>query len=193
VEIERCPGCGASVRVQAAWCSLCYFDLDAARKPMSQMASAGAPLVEAAIEPGPAQLSATAAFGDAIADAEIVDGAAGNGVGTVQSGVPAARSPQGESAGSARPSAGWPCGCGTLVALDQNDCHACGKPFLAELRVATEVQGIPGVLGPDNGRHRRGGRFARQLQASRKLRLTFGAFIALVVAVAVPGIIALFG
>ncbi len=183
METARCPGCGASVRPKAAWCSLCYYDLRGGLDTGSRLASAtasqrsgAAPLVDAAVEPGPVQLSATAAFGDAIEDAEIVEA------------DPAAQAAEGDAAAR---SGSWPCSCGTLVALAVNECPACGRPFLADLRVSAEVAGLPGL---DNGRHRRrGGRFVQRLHASRALRLSLGALVAVVIAVLVPTVISLLG
>ncbi len=67
METARCPGCGAAVRPDASWCSLCYQDLrpepllvtaqgstvpaDAAADSPASADCAAAPLVDALLEP----------------------------------------------------------------------------------------------------------------------------------------------
>jgi cobalamin biosynthesis Mg chelatase CobN len=83
-ELDRCPSCGASVPVGAAWCSLCFADLRPAPEPPA--APDPTPEVSApdsAAEGSPPVDRSTRADADADADA-----APGAGTATGTSGEP---------------------------------------------------------------------------------------------------------
>jgi hypothetical protein len=78
----------------------------------------------------------------------------------------------------------WPCACGTSVEFDQDACPVCGSPFLGDLREGA------------SGRHRGGaanGMFAHRWSSSRTFRFVTSGGIALLLAVGVPVLLALFG
>jgi hypothetical protein len=160
------------VRAGAPWCSLCYLDLRATSRlvsvPAARQSGEGrvsAPLVEAALEPGPANWSTLA---DAeVVDAEFVD-------------AEFVESPQGPApaTGPSDADVRWPCGCGAEVTLNQPTCPACGSEFL-------------GALRNEGGRHRRGADGPRI--RSRAARLSLAGLLALVLAVAIPVLLALVG
>jgi hypothetical protein len=121
-------------------------------------------LVEAALEPGPANWSTLAP------DAEVVDAE------VVESPPKAPR--QAPAPSDLAAEMRWPCGCGAAVTLNQATCPACGSEFLGALRA-------------DGGRHRRGAGGPRI--RSRAARLSLAGLLALVLAVAIPLLLALVG
>lgn len=134
METARCPGCGAGVRPGAAWCSLCYLDLRPAPRPVTVPAAPGrapraaaiaAPLVEAALEPGPNIPRAIGGRREDVVDADYVED---------QSFPPGAATLAGLR---------WPCCCGAEVLIANTSCPACGNEFLGDLRTG------------GSGRHRR--------------------------------------
>ena len=78
------------------------------------------------------------------------------------------------------PSAKWPCGCGEQVPLEQSVCPVCGSAFLQDLTVAAESR---------RGAHRTGLRWPQ----SRRAGLALAGGIGIVIAVAVPLLLALIG
>jgi hypothetical protein len=180
VENARCPGCGAAVRPQASWCSLCYLGL----RVTSQLVGAAqdapgsvgiaAPLVDAALEPAAGRRNdAGTGSGDNgdIAEADVVDDR---------------RASAAQAAADPAPSAAaghWPCTCGTEVAFDHDTCPVCGAAFLGDLR------------GDGGGRHRQDGGRAHLgwLPRSHRLRVGLAAFVAVLIAVLGPVLLALVG
>ena len=76
---------------------------------------------------------------------------------------------------------GWPCSCGNQVGFDQDDCSACGSPFLGDLR------------GENEGKHRAGGRFGAQWNESRVFRFVVAGGAAFLIAVVIPLLLTLIG
>jgi hypothetical protein len=209
VEIDRCPGCGAKVRSDAAWCTLCYQDL----RPVSELVTTpaphaadaadtlAAPLVEASLEPG------TSSWNDAydgdIVDAEIVgesvdtgkiytqrtgshDAGAGAGAGSDPDGLAALDAElDGTLDANGEPSRlaalTWSCKCGEVVSFAEDGCPVCGSSFLGDLHDGS------------GGRHRPGGGALNWLPESRQVRLALSAFIAIAIAVFIPLSLSLFG
>jgi hypothetical protein len=75
----------------------------------------------------------------------------------------------------------WPCACGALVPIEQNECPACGSPFLGELS----------SMG--NGRHREAVPGGLHWPAARGARLALAGLIAVVIALGVPLLLAALG
>jgi hypothetical protein len=197
VEIDRCPGCGAKVRPESSWCSLCYQDL----RPASQLVTTpapqagdvlAAPLVEAALEPGSDQWTDAADVADAeIVDAELVgdpsdirkivaprDGAHD----ADQAALAALDAELDEDAETSRLAAlTWSCKCGEVVSFAEDGCPVCGGSFLGDLHDGT------------GGRHRPGAGALSWLPESRQVRLALSAFIAIAIAVFIPLLLSLFG
>lgn len=78
------------------------------------MSAPAAPLVEAALEPGPVRFHELPASG--VVDAEVVEAAAAD--------------ESGESPAVVR----WPCRCGMSVPIETDVCPACGSLFLEDVR-----------------------------------------------------------
>ena len=188
VESARCPGCSAAVRPDANWCSLCYQDLRPAPRLVRVVAngpssasgergqsSPNAPLVEAALEPGPAHLDdlgAAQGVVDAdLVDADVVDADAAQ---RQRAGVPV--TPKARLAADVS----WPCSCGSAVPLAENTCPDCGGKFLEELQEGA------------NGKHRRRGERS-WWPKNRGPRIAFALSIALVVGMGLPILLSLFG
>lgn len=76
---------------------------------------------------------------------------------------------------------GWPCLCGNQVGFDQDECPACGSPFLGDLR------------GENDGRHRVKGEFSARWNESRVFRFVVAGGVAFLVAVVIPVLLALLG
>lgn len=202
METERCPGCGAKVRPDSSWCSLCYQDL----RPQPQLvtAAAQAPVVEASLEPegyewsgGPGDHADHADHADDdIVDAELVgedgrivtprNGAHDADRQAAPSAEPSSPAQGAEQAeGADRPSRlaalTWNCKCGEMVSFEQTACPVCGSSFLGDLRDGNA------------GRHRPGNGALNWLPESRQVRLALAAFIAIAFAVLVPLILTVFG
>ena len=208
VEIDRCPGCGAKVRPQSSWCTLCYQDL----RPASQLvmtsapqgADAGdlvaAPLVEASLEPGTGQWIDTG-DGD-IVDAELVRDPADPADSAEIGKIHGPRDGSHDADAAARAAAAddapgadlvdadessrlaaltWSCKCGEMVSFAEDVCPVCGGSFLGDLHD-----------GP-GGRHRPGSVALSWLPESRQVRLAMSAFAAIAIAVFIPLIVSLFG
>ena len=112
----RCPACGASVALDAPWCTLCYADL---RAP--------AP----ASEPAPVPEPVAVAAGPAV-DALGVIPPAPLPAGTVLTPDPHLDAPITKAADIRLAEPGWPCrNCGTVVAMAEDNCPQCHTPFLA--------------------------------------------------------------
>ena len=112
----RCPRCGAHVRADAPWCTLCYADLRPAPAPVAVVA---APAATAAEE------LAALAYDPLTAPLALVEA---GGHGHVSSG---SLTETAESAASEKVT-GWPCTrCGAVVSFDESACSSCGTEFLA--------------------------------------------------------------
>jgi hypothetical protein len=107
---DRCPKCGAAVRVGDPWCTLCYADLrppaPAPPEPVAPDPVLPTPLMP---EPGP--------------------------VLEVPSGPDPLTAPL-ENVGASRVAGpSWPCSaCGTVNPMASDVCSACGRHFLAGVR-----------------------------------------------------------
>jgi hypothetical protein len=203
VETERCPGCGAKVRPDSSWCSLCYQDLRP--QPLLVTASAqadtvdkpAAPVVEASLDPQASECSGGLGehADDDIVDAELV-GEDGRIIAPRNGGHDADRRPapgaepspsevaqKAEAAAQASRLAAltWICKCGEVVSFEQTACPVCGGSFLGDLNDG------------NGGRHRPGSGALNWLPESRQVRLAAAAFIAIAFAVLVPLILTLFG
>ena len=111
----RCPRCGAHVRADAPWCTLCYADLRPAPAPVAVVA---APAATAAEE------LAALAYDPLTAPLALVEA---GGHGQSSGGIPT------ETAESVAPekATGWPCRrCEILVSFDEAACSTCGTGFL---------------------------------------------------------------
>ncbi len=195
MEIDRCPGCGAKVRPQSSWCSLCYQDL----RPASELVTASAtqadasdalaaPLVEASLEPEPAHWSNAAA--DDIVDADVVGEVVGeegrvisprDGHHDVDLNVDLNADLEGDGQPSKLATLTWICKCSETVSFEHNACPVCGGSFLGDLRDG------------EGGRHRPGSAALSWLPETRQVRLAAAAFLAMALAVLIPVIISLVG
>jgi hypothetical protein len=202
VETERCPGCGAKVRPESSWCSLCYQDLRPEPVLVTSPASAtqgdpadpSAPLVEASLEPEPAEWNSASRDDtgdlDDIVDAEIV-GDDGRIIvprsGSHDADPSAVTIPdlvadrQSDDEASRLASLTWSCKCGEIVSFEHNVCSVCGGSFLGDLRDGT------------GGRHRPGNSPLNWLPESRQVRLAMAVFAAMAFSVIMTLIISLFG
>jgi hypothetical protein len=119
---DRCPKCGAAVRPDDPWCTLCYADLrppapepEPESSPEPETESDAAPEREAAPASGGAPLVATEPDPVVVAGSDPV-------------------APQGEEP-SEPTGPTWPCtACGESNPLARVTCAACGTPFLGGLR-----------------------------------------------------------
>jgi predicted amidophosphoribosyltransferase len=170
VDSLQCPGCGAAVRPKESWCSLCYRDL----RPAEQIVSAApAQQVDGASlsETGPIKqnLIKTNLLEVHVEPAEL------------SAVIPRpASAAEGESLPEGEPAKSWPCTCGEHVAIDRDFCPTCGRTFLNELRGLE----APGKTGPQW--------LSSYLEASRAMRLAIAGGIAAVIALGIPGLLALF-
>lgn len=115
-----CPACGAALRPDAPWCTLCFADLCPAPGPAAARAPAPAadPAAAAARAPAPAADPASAAARAAVA------------VGTDD--VRAGTQPVAPVLGDG-PS--WPCSrCAAANGYERDTCRACGASFLAAVK-----------------------------------------------------------
>jgi ribosomal protein L40E len=123
-----CPACGAALRPEALWCSLCYHDLRPAPAPTPATPTPGydgldpltAPLLDLVLPPVPAP------------EQPVV----------VETPAPAPVAPAPRAAADA---ASWPCTrCGAPNAIDAPVCGTCGSPFLAAAaeKVSLVVPGL---------------------------------------------------
>ena len=191
METERCPGCGAKVRPESSWCSLCYQDLRPEPLLVTAPASAArgdasdpaAPLVESSLEPEPAEWNG-ALVDDDIVDAEIV-GDDGRIIAPRSGSHDADPAPIAEQAEGDEPSGlaalTWSCKCGEVVSFEHNVCSVCGGSFLGDLRDGT------------GGRHRPGNSPLNWLPESRQVRMAMGVFAAIAFSVLMTLILSLFG
>jgi hypothetical protein len=182
VETVRCPGCGAAVRPQAEWCSLCYLDLgpasqlvtvpEATGKLARDAGAVAAPLVDAALEPTAAGWSDIDGSREEIVDAVLVDSS------PPAPGVTGERKTPGLTS-----DVSWPCTCGASVAVSEDTCADCGGKFLGELR------------DDATGKHRPGppSRLQSARLSSRGMRLALAVLAALIVAIGIPLLLALLG
>jgi hypothetical protein len=126
---DRCPKCGAAVRPDDPWCTLCYADL---RPP--------APDPEPEPESSPEPESTLESETESGTDPEHAPAAASGAAAAVATkpdpvvvGTDRVTSQGEEPAEPAGPS--WPCtACGESNPLARNTCSACGTPFLGGLR-----------------------------------------------------------
>ncbi len=115
-----CPACGAALRPDAPWCTLCFADLRPAPGPGAARAPAPAadPASAAARAPAPAADPASAAARAAVA------------VGTddARAGTQSVAPVLGDG-----PS--WPCSrCAAANGYERDTCRACGASFLAAVK-----------------------------------------------------------
>ena len=113
---SRCPRCGAHVRSDAPWCTLCYADLRPAPPPAAISVSVPGGVSAPAAEEGvPAELdplTAPLALVEAVAGGSHAGGDA-------------------QLASAPTKAVGWPCTrCETVVPFDDSECPACGSGFL---------------------------------------------------------------
>jgi hypothetical protein len=198
VETDRCPGCGAKVRPDASWCTLCYQDLrpepllvsSAAQADATDPGStASAPYVEASLEPEPAPWNSGPADDD-IVDAELV-GEDGRIIAPRTGAHEAIAQPTGsteldlDEPGPVEPSKlatlTWVCKCGEVVSMADSICSVCGGSFLGDLREGNA------------GRHRPGNKALSWLPESRQVRLTLSVFAAITLSVLLTVLMSLFG
>jgi ribosomal protein L40E len=132
-----CPSCGAALRADAPWCTLCYTNLRP--KPAPEPAPAGAPLTA----------PPTALYGEPSADPltqPLID-----------------LLPRAETPVAAEPT--WPCSlCDALNPLVDTHCGTCGKPFLAAVQQEQAPLLVLPVIG-DISRFGRGQRAGLALAA----------------------------
>jgi DNA-directed RNA polymerase subunit RPC12/RpoP len=137
-EIPRCPKCGARLRDDASWCSLCYADLrppppvvTSERRDPDRQGSApkhAGRHARHAAQPGPAVPDPAPAIDPltaplAVLEADPYAAAAGSSEPT------AGAAPAGETAPT------WPClTCGSVVPISEPACPHCGEVFLAAAR-----------------------------------------------------------
>lgn len=101
----RCPKCGAHVRSDAPWCTLCYADLRPAPAPV--------PAAVASM-PASAEQPAPVAVDPLTAPLALLEEGGEDHQPTAPEKV-----------------TGWPCtGCGAVVSFDESACPACGTGFL---------------------------------------------------------------
>jgi hypothetical protein len=124
-----CPSCGAALRADASWCSLCYHDLRPA--PAPEAPADAAPASPAYGGPDPL----TAPLLDLVLP-------------PVPAPAPAVQAPALEEQVPVAPPAGdlaWPCTrCGATNGIDSRVCGVCGSAFLeaASEKVSLVVPGI---------------------------------------------------
>jgi hypothetical protein len=199
VDTERCPGCGATVRPESSWCSLCYQDLRPEPVLVTSPASAvqgdpadpAAPFVESSLEPEPAEWNSTSTDDvDDIVDAEIVgdDGriiaprSGSHDADPTAVVIPDPVSDEHAADESSRlASLTWSCKCGEIISFAHNVCSVCGGSFLGDLRDGSA------------GRHRPGHSPLNWLPESRQVRLAMAVFAAIAFSVLMTLIISLFG
>jgi hypothetical protein len=101
---KRCPGCGALVRADASWCTLCYADVRPALAELPAVAAS--------------QAADGGSFDPLTAPLALLERRLGS---------PAEADAEPEPAATA----GWPClGCGATVDLELASCQVCGVGFL---------------------------------------------------------------
>jgi len=101
----RCPRCGAHVRSDAPWCTLCYADLRPAPAPVP---------ASVASVPASAEQPAPVAFDPLTAPLALLEGGGDDHQPTAPEKI-----------------TGWPCtGCEAVVSFDDSACPACGIGFL---------------------------------------------------------------
>lgn len=123
-----CPACGAALRPDAGWCSLCYHDLRPAAAP-------------AAPEPAPRY------GGDDPLTAPLLDLLLPEPPPPVAAAAPASPLPvvPASDVPAPRAEAAWPCTrCGAHNALTAGTCRDCGSPFLNGASEAPSLV-LPGV------------------------------------------------
>ncbi len=116
-----CPACGAALRPEATWCSLCFYDFRAATAPPARPAPGAAPDGQSPSY-GTVADPLTAPLLDLLMPAPVVDAPA-----------PA---PEPAPAPSVAPAAtpSWPCArCGALNGFEEMVCLGCGSGFLAHV------------------------------------------------------------
>lgn len=124
-----CPSCGAGLRPDAQWCSLCYHDLRPAPAPVAEPEPS---LVYGGDDPLTAPLLDLLLPVEPVAQAPV----------TPQAPVAQAAAVPAQ-AGATEPS--WPCTrCGARNALTSDACRDCGSPFLGGAADAP-VLVLPGV------------------------------------------------
>jgi Zn finger protein HypA/HybF involved in hydrogenase expression len=104
----RCPRCGAHVRSDAPWCTLCYADLRPAP------ASAPAAVASVPVSSVPAGADQALPFDPLTAPLALIEAGA-----------------NGELLTAPEKVTGWPCTrCASVVSFDESACPACGTGFL---------------------------------------------------------------
>ena len=152
-----CPSCGASLRPDAPWCTLCYADLRP--KPEPEPAQPAVP---------PTTAPATAAYGPPAADPltqPLLDFLPKHARPDVQlpPAEPGTTQPPGELS--------WPCTeCASPNPLSSSSCGVCGAGFLAKVAEAGRPSLVLPVIG-DLGRLSRGQRMAAAFGAVAVLLL----------------------
>jgi ribosomal protein L40E len=126
-----CPACGAALRPEAQWCSLCYHDLRPAPAPAPEpptpvyggLDPLTAPLLDLVLPPVPPAVEQVAE--------QVVEGAA-----------PTAPAPR---ASAEQAPLTWPCTrCGAPNAIDSPVCGTCGSAFLAAAKEKVSLV-VPGI------------------------------------------------
>lgn len=130
----RCPACGASVALNAPWCTLCYADLRPAqpapqpvqqpvRQPVPQPVAEPAAVSVGAAAPAPAARPLVDALGVLPPDPLPFD--------TPLPPDPHLDAPITKAADIHLAEPGWPCRhCGTVVSMAEDNCPQCHTPFL---------------------------------------------------------------
>ena len=160
-----CPQCGASVRLDAAFCGQCYADF---RPPPPPPSAPVAPTPTASYGvPAPDPLTAP------LLDV-VLPPSSPAGLVPAQGAVPAAAAS--EPAAPAKPTkpTGWPCSrCDALNDFEAPLCGTCGSSFLAQVSDETKLSIVLPVVG-DLGRYSRG----------QRAGIALGAIIVLLIPVA---------
>lgn len=114
MSLPRCPSCGAAVRADAPWCSLCYTDLRPRPEPVAAPPRHARPDLDTGPDREPDLDPLTAPL-------ELLLRAPGDPL----------PPPPAPTAGAAR----WPCtACGEQNPMEETTCAACGTAFLDGLR-----------------------------------------------------------
>ncbi len=179
--VDRCPSCGAGVRVDAAWCTLCYAPLRAPAEPAAaeaprgrgaHAAGAAAAARSAGADSDPDPLALPVDQLELLTRAADVDAAP----------IPArrtgrhAQAPADDDARHSVPT--WPCGsCGQLNTMDADACVHCFRPFLSEAAGSPLTLPLVGDL--------------RRLSTGARYAWAFG--VGLVVAGLIVGVVMLVG
>ena len=167
---DRCPKCGAAVRVGDPWCTLCYADL---RPPAPEPEPAPPP---SAPEPGVPGVPGV----PAVPHPMLPESGPG-----VPPGFDPLTAPL-EGVTAAAPATGavpvegpsWPCSsCGAVNPMASDVCAACGRHFLAGVRDESPLLELP-VVGD-----------ITRLGRGQRIAVAFGVVLAVVVLTMLLGLI----